>query len=138
MNPQITDTILVVDDEPQMINLCKSILGMGGYDILPAGNGEEALRLLRDGTTGVQLALIDIMLPGMNGVELARRVQALRPGIKVVLMSGYGPAEVTKLAGESSNFQVIWKPFRADSLLRMIENVLKAPVLESVDAATNA
>src|SRR5690348_2285279 len=126
MTSPTSETILVVDDESTMINLCKSILGMGGYNVLAAASGEDALRLLQDPGTEIHLALLDVMMRGLNGVDVARRIQSMSPGTKVVLMSGYSPADVATLIGEDSTLPIIWKPFRAESLIRMIENVLKA------------
>ena len=128
---QITQTILVVDDESMMISLCKNILTMGGYRVLGASGGDAALRLLNDDDSKIQLALLDIVMPGLNGVELARRIRDQSPGTKVVLMSGYAPTDVARIAGEESALPIIWKPFRAESLLRMIENVLKTVPAQS-------
>jgi len=130
MDSQTAETILVVDDESMMVNLCKNILGMGGYTVLGASGGEDALHVLQNASSEVHLALLDIVMPGLNGIELAKRIQGARPATKVVLMSGYAPADVAKIAGEESALPVIWKPFRAESLLRMIENVLKGPPAE--------
>ena len=130
-SPQ-TETILVVDDEVPVLNLCTDILRMGGYEVIGAHSGEEALQLLGQGGDGVQLALLDIMMPGLNGVETARRIQTTSPATRVVLMSGYNGADVAKLIGEDSSIPIIWKPFRAKSLLRMVENVLNTPSAEEV------
>ena len=125
MSSLSTQSILAVDDDPGVLNLCRDILGMGGYEVVGARSGEEALRLMAPGGTDFQLALLDIMMPEMNGVEAARRIQAANPSLKVVLMSGYDASEVARLVGTDSTYPIIWKPFRAESLLRMIENVLK-------------
>ena len=135
MSSPLTETILVVDDETPVLNLCRDILRMGGYEVIGAHSGEEALQSFGQGGDGVQLALLDIMMPGVNGVETARRIQTASPATRVVLMSGYNAAEVAKLMGEDSSLPIIWKPFRAESLLRMIENVLKTPSAEEVAAA---
>jgi len=117
------ETILVVDDEPVVLKLCQAILQRGGYGVLPANGGEEALRLLRNAPT-IDLALLDVMMPGMNGIELAGQIQKASPNIKVVLMSGYGPREIARVIGDDNPYRIIWKPFKTESLLRMIENAL--------------
>jgi DNA-binding NtrC family response regulator len=124
-----TSTILVVDDEPTILNLCQQILQMGGYDVLQASGGQEALRLFQESKVTIRLVLLDVVMPGMNGLELAKQLQRTSPDTRVVLMSGYGPAEIIKLGGQNP-YQIIWKPFKAESLLRMIENVLDAPPLQ--------
>ena len=72
-------TILLVDDEPIILQLCQNILKLGGHGVLPAGNGEEALHLLEKSTTPIDVALLDVMMPSMNGLELASRIQKTQP-----------------------------------------------------------
>src|SRR4051794_13542228 len=116
-------TILLVDDEPTVLKLCNQILNLGGYKVLQATGGEEAFRLLR-GAAVPDLALLDVIMPGMNGIELARRLQETYPTIKIVLMSGYGPREVSRVVGAENPYRIIWKPFKSQSLLQMIDNVM--------------
>jgi len=122
----------VVDDETSVLKLCSDILRMGGYEVIGARSGEEAMQLVEQGEGDVQIALLDVMTPDLNGVEVARRIQSTRPATRVVLMSGAGAAEVARLTRDDSGFPIIWKPFRAESLLRMVENVLKTPSAEKV------
>ena len=118
------ETILVVDDEPTVLTLCQRILNLGGYTVLPASGGEAALRVLgQNSEPPIDLALLDVMMPVMNGVELAHRIQKLRPGTKIVLMSGFGPKEIGAVVGQNP-YRLIWKPFKTESLLQMIENAL--------------
>jgi len=116
------ETILVVDDEPTVLSLCRRILELGGYTVLAAPNGAEGLRLLAG--NAVDLALLDVMMPVMNGLDLAKRIHAAKPAVAIVLMSGYGPQEIGRVVGDIQPYRVIWKPFKTDSLIRMIENVL--------------
>ena len=118
------ETILVVDDEPTVLNLCQRILNLGGYNVLPASGGEAALRTVaQNGETPIDLALLDVMMPVMNGVELANRIHKLSPATKIVLMSGFGPKEIGAVVGQNP-YRLIWKPFKTESLLQMIENAL--------------
>jgi two-component system, cell cycle sensor histidine kinase and response regulator CckA len=118
------ETILVVDDEPTVLNLCRRILQLGGYSVVAANNGNDALKLLQTTTEPIDLALLDVMMPNMNGVELARRIQSAKPEIPVVLMSGFGPQEIARVAGDIKSYRIIWKPFKTESLIRMIENAI--------------
>jgi two-component system, cell cycle sensor histidine kinase and response regulator CckA len=129
MSSPLTETILVVDDDPTVLKLCATILGMGGYNVIESSGGDEALRVFQEAGSEVQLALVDVMMPGINGVELCRRIESASPETKVVLMSGYDPGDVARLTGQEATLPIIWKPFRAESLLRMIENVLNAAAL---------
>jgi CheY-like chemotaxis protein len=122
----LQETILIVDDEAPVLNLCKLILSRGGYRVLEARGGEEALRVARGEPARINLALLDVVMPGMNGFELAKHLRNLHPAPEVLLMSGYSVNEVRNIAGGEYPYRVIWKPFRADSLLRMIQTVLAA------------
>ena len=117
------ETILLVDDEPAVLSLCQRILRLGGYNVIAAGSGIEALRLIQSSAERIDLAVVDLMMPGMNGIELATHVQSGNPGVAVVLMTGYGPAQIARLVRDNP-YRIIWKPFRTDSLLRMVENAL--------------
>jgi CheY-like chemotaxis protein len=118
------ETILVVDDEPTVVGLCRRMLERDGYRVLTADSGAGALQLLDSHAEAIDLALLDVMMPDMNGVELARRIEARRPGTPVVLMSGFTQQEITRVAGDIKPYRIIWKPFRTASFLRMIENAL--------------
>jgi two-component system cell cycle sensor histidine kinase/response regulator CckA len=125
-------TILVVDDEPAVLNLCRTILRRGGHQTLTASSGAEALRLFQDNADGIDSVLVDVMMPGMNGLELANRIRSASPTVTILLMSGYSPREILPLI-TSHSYRVIWKPFKTDSLLQMIENAAPS---NAVDAAS--
>jgi two-component system cell cycle sensor histidine kinase/response regulator CckA len=114
-------TILVVDDEPGVLNLCRTILRRGGHETLTASSGTEALRLFQDKANGIDSVLVDVMMPGMNGLELANQIRSASPSITILLMSGYSAREILPLIS-SHSYRVIWKPFKAASLLQLIEN----------------
>jgi two-component system, cell cycle sensor histidine kinase and response regulator CckA len=120
------DAILVVDDDATVLNLCKLILSRGGYRVLEARSGQEAIRIVQTAGQPVRLALLDVIMPGMNGIELARQLQSTNPATPVLLMSGYSVNEVRKVAGGDHPYRLIWKPFKADSLLRMVQSVMEA------------
>jgi two-component system, cell cycle sensor histidine kinase and response regulator CckA len=118
------ETILIVDDEPTVLNLCRRILELGGYTVASARDGLEALRLLESSASRIDLALLDVIMPGMNGFELSRRVQSASPGTPIVFMSGFRPQEIAHIIGDLQPNQIIWKPFKTESLIRMVENAL--------------
>ena len=122
------ETILVVDDESTILNLCQKILERGGYAVLRASNGGEALRLVQNNSL-IHLAILDVVMPEMNGVELAHQLHNATPTTKVVLMSGYGPEEITNVVGPKNSYRIIWKPLASESLLHMIKNVLDPTTL---------
>ncbi|HLK62185.1 MAG TPA: response regulator [Bryobacteraceae bacterium] len=120
------ETILLVDDDPAILRLCQQILRLDAYNVLTAPSGEMALRVLQSNNNQVDLAVLDVMMPFMNGIELAGRIQKANPDIPVVLMTGYGPAEIARVVGENNPYRIIWKPFTSESLRRMVENVISA------------
>ena len=112
-------TILVVDDEPAVRLLVERVLVEAGFQVLTAMGGAEALELLERGGA-VDLLLADLRMPIMSGTQLARRVEELRPDVRVVIMAAY-PAE------DSLAWQVIVKPFPPDVLETEIRRALDAP-----------
>ena len=115
------EKILVVDDEPVVLGLCQKILERGGYDVVQANSGEAALRFCDASDRSIDLALLDIMMPGMNGIELAGHLRSANPKLLIVLMSGCEPQEITRVVGDHP-YRIIWKPFKTESLLQMIDN----------------
>jgi two-component system cell cycle sensor histidine kinase/response regulator CckA len=123
-------TILLVDDEPTMLRLCRQILELGGYEVLPAGNAAEALRLLENST--VDLLLTDIVMPGMNGITLAAHAHQKWPGIPVLFMSGFSQDYATDLSGSVC----VSKPFKPADLLAAVHAALgRGPSADSSSGA---
>jgi DNA-binding NtrC family response regulator len=121
--------IVVVDDEPVALEFCRSTLIRAGYNVFTAVGGEQALTYFQPNRSPVDLALIDVVMRGMNGLELAQRLEQLSPGTRIVLMSGYSPDEVKKILGDNATqYRSMWKPFEAGTLVQMIKNVLDMPV----------
>jgi CheY-like chemotaxis protein len=82
-------TVLVVDDEPEMRGVLREILAPRAYAVLDTGNPEEALQIARAYSGPIHVMLTDVVMPGIEGPELAEHVAPLRPGIKIVFMSAY-------------------------------------------------
>jgi two-component system, cell cycle sensor histidine kinase and response regulator CckA len=118
-------TIVVVDDQPVVLEFCRTTLERAGYKVFTASNGEQALSLFEPNRSPVDLALIDIVMPGMSGIELAQRIESLNLDVRIVLMSGYSPVEVKRVVGEhAAEYRSMWKPFEARTLVQMIKNAL--------------
>ncbi len=116
-------TILVVDDERDIRELIAEWLGGHGYKVLVAGCAADALRLIQDDPS-IELLCTDIVMPGdLNGFDLARRAEQVRPGMKLLYMSAYSVAETVR-AAQSSPTPLVRKPFRLDYLLETIESAL--------------
>jgi CheY-like chemotaxis protein len=101
-----SEKVLVVDDQPEVLAMVAEIFRNLGFDVLTAGDGRSALNLLvRE--ANVQLLFSDIVMPGMNGIELANQAKNRFPAMKILLASGYPPPE----AGSLKDFDFLAKPF---------------------------
>jgi signal transduction histidine kinase/CheY-like chemotaxis protein len=119
-------TVLLAEDEEGVRQLAIEALERRGYRVLPAASGEEALTLARayDGT--IHLLLSDVVMPGIKGPELADRMRALRPGIRVLLMSGYAADVVT--ADDLRGAMLLAKPFSPAALVKAVRASLDVPL----------
>jgi two-component system cell cycle sensor histidine kinase/response regulator CckA len=87
------ETILVVDDDPEVLSLAVDILQMAGYTVLSTADPRHALRLARTHAESIHVFVTDVVMPLMNGLQLATEVQALRPEVKILLMSAFRTKE---------------------------------------------
>jgi nitrogen-specific signal transduction histidine kinase/CheY-like chemotaxis protein len=115
-------TVLLVEDEEQVRDLIDAVLRSRGYRVLAARHPEEALRICNEHDGSIELLLTDVIMPRMNGRELADRVLAARPGIKVLYMSGYTDDVV--LQRGVSHVAFLQKPITPDALGRKVLGML--------------
>ncbi len=120
-------TILLVEDEPAVRQVAGRILRGQGYTVLEAGEGEQALRLLEQHQEQVHLLLTDVVLPGLRGRELAERVSSLRPGIRLLYISGYTDDVTTRNGLLQPGAALLQKPFTAESVGRRVREALDTP-----------
>jgi CheY-like chemotaxis protein len=119
-----SETILVVEDEPGVRKLAKRILETAGYTALEAQNAGEAMLAMEGHGSAVRLLLTDVVMPGTSGPELAERLRAQRPGIKVLYMSGYAESAIAHQGLQSQATPFIGKPFDTAELTRKVREVL--------------
>jgi two-component system, cell cycle sensor histidine kinase and response regulator CckA len=118
-------TILLVEDEAPVRRLIARILGLREYRILEAGHGEEALSVSEGFAGDIHLLVTDIMMPIMNGQELAIRLSALRPRMAVLFISGYPGKQIPGNLKEDTRVDYLAKPFRVDALQEKVTNLLR-------------
>jgi len=116
-------TILVVEDDPWVRVLTRDVLAGDGYRVLEAVDGPDALRVAAEHPGPIHLLLTDVMMPGMNGCELAAGLGPLLPGIKVMFMSAYD-RDFLATSGLNLTGPVITKPFTPEYLCRRVRMVL--------------
>ncbi len=121
-----TETILLVEDEGPVRHLAQRVLERAGYCVLPAGHGPEAIELCLRHTTGIDLLLTDVIMPHMSGRELADRLTATRPDLRVLFMSGYTGDAILRHGGLSADVAFVEKPILPDVLLGRVRSVLDA------------
>ena len=114
--------ILVVEDDPEVLKLVGDLLVDSGYLHLEANNGEAALAALAEASEPVVLVLIDMVMPGMNGMELYRKIAGTHPDLPVIFTTGYD-AEVFR-GSTPSECPIIQKPYTPSDLLRLVRKVL--------------
>lgn len=117
------ETILLVEDEPMVRKLVKQVLEMSGYRVLEAAEGRQALEQCARYEGPIHLLLTDVVLPGINGRELAESVAELRPGVRVLWMTGYTDDHVLK-RGIPPGADLLHKPFNPLDLTERVRALL--------------
>ncbi len=116
--------IMVVDNEPDIVDLTRTVLELGGYSVVPAYSGEECLRKIEKET--VDLILLDIMMPGMSGWDVFNRIKKKGSDIKVAFMSVLEISDKRKqVLLDEGLADYIMKPFDKETLLKKVDNILK-------------
>ena len=125
--PAGTGTILVVDDEPSLRDLSKAILKQSGYSVLVAKDGREGVEVFRQNASKIAAVLLDMTMPVMGGHEALRLIREIRPGVPIILSSGYSEAFAREELGDTvAGF--IQKPYVAAKLVESIQEALRGPL----------
>jgi len=122
-----TETILLVEDDEMVRKLVNEVLDNEGYRLLEAANGVAALSICAQYEEPIHLLLTDVVMPEMSGRELANRLAAVRPELKVLYMSGYTDDVIVHHGVLDEGTEFIQKPFTPDVLARKIREVLDRP-----------
>ncbi|HQK48509.1 MAG TPA: response regulator, partial [Syntrophales bacterium] len=111
-------TILVVDDEESICQSLRGILSDEGYEVRTAGSGEDALKAIEEDVP--DLVLLDIWLPGMDGLEALKIIKAETPQVPVIMMSGHGTIETAVKATKLGAFDFIEKPISLEKVVLLV------------------
>jgi two-component system cell cycle sensor histidine kinase/response regulator CckA len=120
-------TVLFVEDEVALRNLMHRVLAKGGYTVLAAGDGLEALALVEGHPGRIDLVVTDVVMPRMSGPELATRLRSRDPGIRLLYVSGYTADQLHSQTDLGEDATLLAKPFTSDGLLRKVREVLDRP-----------
>src|SRR3954471_15474077 len=120
----MSDTILVVDDEEKIRQTLRGVLTDEGFEVLEASDGRRALELLEHAVP--RLAIVDVGMPEVDGIELLARMRAQAPGVPIIVISGHGTIETAVRVIRLGAFDFLEKPFQLDALLQVVDRALSA------------
>jgi two-component system, cell cycle sensor histidine kinase and response regulator CckA len=123
--PRGTETILLAEDEQDVREVTREFLESGGYTVLEAKDGAEAIRLVQSHQDNIDLLITDMVMPGITGQELAVRLRERRPNLRILYMSGYSDGAALNSALSDSSIRLLTKPFSRSALLRAVNELLK-------------
>ena len=126
------ETILLVEDQEAVRSLAKAALRQHGYQVLEALDGAEAIDVAKRFSGEIHLLLTDVVMPGINGKELSERLIAMRPGLKVLFVSGYTANVIAHGGVIDQDIAYMAKPFSPDGLAAKVRKVLAAPAKPTV------
>jgi PAS domain S-box-containing protein len=126
------ETILFAEDSESLREMGSEYLQSIGYTVLPAASGKEALQQAKDFGKAIHLLVTDVVMPELNGPDLARQIVALRPEIKVIFTSGYTSETLAQRGSLDPSVAYIQKPYRPKALARRIREVLDGSLTEAV------
>jgi hypothetical protein len=118
-------TVLVAEDEPGVRGPVRRLLMAHGFEVLAAADGEEALALAAAHPGDIHLLLTDVVMPNIGGAELARRLRAARPGLRVLFMTGYSAEAVASHGILAPDSALLQKPFTTEELLMGVSEALR-------------
>ncbi|HEX2055757.1 MAG TPA: response regulator [Nitrospiraceae bacterium] len=121
-----SETVLLVEDDDMVRRLAQVILESHHYRVLPARNADEAIDLAGDHAEEIDVVMTDMVMPGMGGPDLAERLRQLRPGLRVIVTSGYAGRGQELIESLGSQTAFLQKPYTPDMLIRKIREVLDA------------
>ncbi len=118
------ESILLVDDESSIIDVCRDILTNLGYKIFIAGSGQEAIAIYTPNKDKIDLVILDMIMPGLNGNETYNRLKSINPQVRVILSTGFSGGDQAQKILDNGCQGLIQKPFRIEDLSRKIREVL--------------
>jgi CheY-like chemotaxis protein len=118
------ETILLVEDDPAILKLVQQVLRGLGYIVWPSNTPKEALDWAEKHTGEIHLLVTDVIMPEMNGIELAKKLQSLHPDLKCIFMSGYTADAIAHHGVLDGNVTFIQKPFSKTTLAKTVKKVL--------------
>jgi two-component system, cell cycle sensor histidine kinase and response regulator CckA len=123
---------LVVDDEEDVRTIVRLMLENDGFEVMDASGGREALQIVSNADNPISILITDVLMPQMNGRDLANRVASIRPGIKVLFISAYSAEILSNYQIDAERTDFLRKPFDKKALLARIDKLLPQRLLNAV------
>ncbi len=123
------ETILLVEDEDTLRRVTRIVLELGGYRVLEARDGREALEICERHTDLIHLMITDVVLPEMNGSKIAQRVARFRPRVRTLFVSGHTESAIHHYGVLDSGVDFLQKPVDVNALLHKVREILDRPTL---------
>lgn len=123
-NTQLTGTALVVDDQETLLTVALDMLTAKGMTVLTARSGPEGIQLFQQHAPTIDVVLLDMKMPDMNGDEVFTRLKAIDPDVRVIITTGYEEAETLAYFNGQPNVAFIQKPYRFKNLFELIGDLL--------------
>jgi DNA-binding NtrC family response regulator len=122
---QTAGTILIVDDEPGVLQITRIILERAGFVVLTAENGQIGLDMFQRHEAEIHLALVDMTMPVLSGEETVQGLNRIRPGMRIIVSSGHGEDETMARMAQYDVAGVIQKPFHAQTLVQKVRAAME-------------
>jgi len=131
-----TETVLIIEDSDTVRKLARKLLQEDGYTVLEASSGDDGWQISEQHNGPIDLLLTDVVMPGTSGRDIAQRLTARRPRMRVLYMSGYTDDAIVRHRVLDSTAPFIQKPFTRDALIRRVREVLDAPETQATEAGS--
>jgi two-component system, cell cycle sensor histidine kinase and response regulator CckA len=128
--PRGSETVLLVEDEKGVRELAREYLQMSGYSVLEAQDGHAALEVVSTHAGSIHVLMTDVVMPGISGRELAERVVQIRPGIKILYMSGYTDQAIGRRGILENDVVLLQKPFTLATLASKLREILAVEMVQ--------
>ena len=119
-------TILVIEDDPSLLDLLRTLLEVNGYEVLTAADGMDAVDCFREHADKISLVISDLGLPRLGGWEAFQQMKALKPSVKALLASGYFEAGLREEAIRMGAIDFLQKPYRPPEIIQRISAILSS------------
>jgi DNA-binding response OmpR family regulator len=118
-------TVLIIDDQPEVRRIIRATLTRNGFEILEADSGAEGLHIARSHPGEIQLAIIDLVMPGLGGMDTGTQLRTERPNVRILYASGYADSVAVESLARGAPEAILTKPFTQPQLIAKVKALLE-------------